>query len=72
MVCVPITSNLSWSDAPGNVLLSKRVTGLPQASVANVSQIIAVDRAFLVERVSSLPARKLAQILNGIDIVLGK
>jgi mRNA interferase MazF len=28
VVCVPLTSNLRWADAPGNVALSKGVTGL--------------------------------------------
>lgn len=37
VVCVPLTSNLRWADAPGNVLLSARSTGLPKDSVANVS-----------------------------------
>lgn len=36
VVCVPLTSNLRWADAPGNVLLSARATGLPKDSVANV------------------------------------
>jgi mRNA interferase MazF len=40
VVCVPLTSNLKWALAPGNVSLSTRVTGLPKDSVANVSQVI--------------------------------
>ncbi len=28
VVCVPLTSNLRWAAAPGNVLLSARLTGL--------------------------------------------
>lgn len=71
-VCVPLTSNLTWSKAPGNVLLSGKTTGLPKDSVANASQIITVDRAFLAERVCMLAAKKLAQILSGIDVVLGR
>jgi mRNA interferase MazF len=54
------------------VLLSKAATGLPRDSVANASQIVAIDRAFLTERAGKLSARKLAQILSGIDIILGK
>ena len=42
-ICVPLTSNLKWALAPGNVSLSARVTGLPKDSVANVSQIISLD-----------------------------
>jgi mRNA interferase MazF len=71
-ICVPLTSNLAWANAPGNVLLTERATGLPKESVANVSLIIAVDRAYLTDRVSKLSPKKLAQILGGIDVVLGR
>lgn len=71
VVCVPLTSNLTWAKAPGNVLLSERAE-LPKDSVANASQIIAVDRAFLTDRVSRLAPKKLAQILSGIDVVFGR
>lgn len=72
VVCVPLTSNLTWGDAPGSVVLFEKATGLPKDSVANASQIIALDRACLAERVGRLAPKKLAQILNGIDIVLGR
>jgi mRNA interferase MazF len=72
VVCVPLTSNVKWALAPGNVLLASRVTGLPKDSVANVSQIIALDKDLLTERVGKLPRSKLELILSGIDIALGK
>jgi mRNA interferase MazF len=71
-VCVPLTSNLEWANAPGNVLLPGRLTGLPKDSVANVSQLLTIDKAFLLERVAKLPRKKLDLILAGIDIVLGR
>lgn len=71
-ICVPLTSNLKWALAPGNVSLSARLTGLPKDSVANVSQIIALDKSLLSERVSKLPRPKLELVLSGIDLVLGK
>ena len=71
VVCVPLTSNIIWAGAPGNVLLAAKATGLPKDSVANVSQIIALDRSALTERVRRLTPRQLAQILHGIDVVLG-
>jgi len=64
-ICVPLTSNLKWALAPGNVSLSARLTGLPKDSVANVSQIISLDKSLLSERVSKL-------LFSGIDLVLGK
>ena len=72
VVCVPLTSNLAWMDAPGNVLLKARSTGLPQDSVANVSQIIAVDKVLLTEVVGQLSESMLEQVLNGIDVVLDR
>jgi mRNA interferase MazF len=72
VVCVPLTSNLGWADAPGNVRLPARTTGLPKDSVANTSQIVAVDRSLLRRRVGRLPNRQLDLIYAGIDIVLGR
>jgi len=72
VVCVPLTSNLKWANAPGNVLLSRDETGLSKDSVANVSLIVALDRQQLAERVRKLPPRRLQLILAGIDTVLGR
>jgi mRNA interferase MazF len=51
VVCIALTSNLRWVEAPGNVLLPTRATGLPKDSVANASQIITLDRELLTEEV---------------------
>ena len=72
VVCVPLTSNLQWADAPGNIPLPARITGLPKDSVANVSQLVTLDRDLLLERVSKLSRTKLGLILAGIDIVLDR
>ncbi|MEO8053292.1 MAG: type II toxin-antitoxin system PemK/MazF family toxin [Acidobacteriota bacterium] len=71
-VCVPLTSNLKWTEAPGNVLLSSRITELPQDSVANVSQLVTLDRTLLTESVSRLPRVKTDLIIAGINVILGK
>jgi mRNA interferase MazF len=72
VVCVPLTTNLLWAEAPGNVLLPSRVTGLPTDSVANASQIIALDKTHLTERVGRLTSAKIDLLLSGIDVVLGR
>jgi mRNA interferase MazF len=72
VVCVPLTSNLRRADAPGNVALSARLTGLSKESVANVSQILALDKEILMERVGKIPPSKLHLIFSGIDVVLGR
>ena len=72
VVCVPVTSNLRWADAPGNVLLTARMTGLPRDSVANVSQVVALDRILIEERVGRLSRAKIELLLAGLDVVLGR
>jgi mRNA interferase MazF len=72
VLCVPLTSNLKWADAPGNVLFETRLTGLPKDSVANVSQVVALDKSSLTERVGKLSREKSNLVLDGIDIVLDK
>ncbi|MGH9460944.1 MAG: type II toxin-antitoxin system PemK/MazF family toxin [Vicinamibacteria bacterium] len=72
VICVPLTSNLAWARAPGNVLLPATAAGLPKNSVANASQILAVDRGLLTERVARLSPKTLAQVMSGIDVVLGR
>lgn len=72
VVCVPLTSNVRWADAPGNVLLPAGASGLTKDSVANASQIVALDRGILTDRVGKLGPKRLAQILSGIDVILGR
>ncbi len=72
VVCIPLTSNQRWAGAPGNVLLEEDVTGLPKVSVANVSQVVTLDREWLTDRVGELPPAKLQLVLEGIDILLGR
>lgn len=72
VVCVPLTSNLKWADAPGNVLLPKLETGLPHDSVANVSLIVALDKDLLTDRVRKVPRRRFDLVLSGIDTILGR
>ena len=71
-VCVPLTSNVKWADAPGNVALTARATGLDKHSVANVSLVVALDKDQLIERVGKVTQRKLELVLAGIDLVLGR
>jgi mRNA interferase MazF len=72
VVCVPMTSNLRWAEAPGNVRLTARSSGLPRDSVANVSQVVALDRTVLTERIGKLSRPKVDLILAGLDVVLGR
>lgn len=70
VVAAVITSNLRLADAPGNVRLPVKGTGLTKVSVANVSQIITVDKTFLTQRIGKLSSRLLAEVDDGLRLVL--
>ena len=71
VIVVPLTSNLKLSEAPGNVTLPKARTGLSKESVANVSQVITIDKSFLVEEVGQLDNLNMHQVEEGVRLVLG-
>ena len=71
IIGVVITSNARLAHAPGNVVLSAPASGLPRDSVANVSQIITIDKSFLVQRCKRLPDATMRQIDLGIHLALG-
>jgi mRNA interferase MazF len=70
VLALVITSNTQLAEAPGNVLLPRTASGLPRDSVANVSQMITVDRRFLIRRVGKLAQRELAAVEAGLRLVL--
>lgn len=72
VLCVPLTSNLKWAKAPGNVLLKPSATGLDRDSVANVSLSVAVDKSLLTDRAGKISRRKLDAVFAGIDVILGR
>lgn len=71
VVVVALSSNTKLASAPGNVLLPAKDTALPRDSVANVSQILTLDRAFLTECAGALPGRLLSRVEAGLELVLG-
>ena len=69
-ICAAITSNMRLADAPGNVRVTRRVSGLPHDSVINVSQLITLDKQILTENVGRLPAQSMRDVEAGIKLVL--
>ena len=69
-IAVVLSTNLRLLDAPGNVLLPAKASSLPRDSVANVSQILTVDREALTERVGRLPASLIEQVADGLRLAL--
>lgn len=70
VLCVPLTSNLKWVDAPGNVLLRASSTGLPRDSVANTTQLHPVNREVLAKRAGHLTAPELASIIAAFHSII--
>ncbi|MDQ3034792.1 MAG: type II toxin-antitoxin system PemK/MazF family toxin [Myxococcota bacterium] len=71
VIVAAITSNLRLAGAPGNVRLRKGEAGLDRASVVNVSQLGTSDRERLRDRIGSLSASRLRDVLEGIALVIG-
>lgn len=72
VVCVALTSQIRWADGPGNVLLKARSTGLDRDSVANVTQIVTLDRTALDERAGQVSKHELDRIISGVCRLLGR
>jgi mRNA interferase MazF len=64
-----ITSKMKLAEAPGNVALTCKQSGLPKPSVINVSQIITLDKSYLTERVGTLQARQMSALESGLRLV---
>ena len=71
VIVVPLTTNLSLAEAPGNVLLGTEESGLSRDSVIVVSQIGAFDKQRLLESVAGLKKSTIAKVESGIRLVLG-
>ncbi len=70
VLCAAVTSNLQLAAAPGNIRIAARSSGLPKPSVINVSQVSAIDRTFLKERIKTIDAELMRQVDDGLRLVL--
>jgi mRNA interferase MazF len=70
VVVCPLTSNLQRAEAPGNVLLRPGEANLPKQSIVNVSQIFTVDKRQLEEKIGTLSAQRVREIIKGVRLVL--
>lgn len=69
-IAVVITSNIRLAEAPGNIYLPNKSTNLPKDSVANVSQVITIDKSFLSEKIGKLNQNLLTKLSEGLKLVL--
>lgn len=70
VIVVALTTNLRLAAFPGNVLLSKRKTGLTKESVVNVTQVATVDRSQLYDRCGHLDPDSMGRVADGVRMVL--
>lgn len=70
IVVVVLTSNLRLAEAPGNVRIPAKAAGLPRDSVANVSQVLTVDKTDLRERAGQLGPAVIEELAAGLRVVL--
>jgi mRNA interferase MazF len=70
VIAVALSTNRRLVDAPGNVLVPAKASGLRKDSVANVSRVITVDREFLLKHIGRIRGQLLRDIENGLRLVL--
>ena len=85
VIAVALTSDLRLAEAPGNVHLSAKKSGLqtsgdrpsgclagglPKDSVANVSQLLTLDKAFLLRKAGELEEESMQAVEDGIRLIL--
>ncbi len=70
VIVVAITSNLRYASLPGNVRLRKGDGNLPKTCVVNVTQVQTVDRAYLYQKIGTLPRQLLRRVWEGVQLVL--
>lgn len=71
VLAVSVTTNLALAPMPGNVLIHAPAAGLTQDSVVNITQVVTVDRTFLVSRIGTLPSELMRQVEDGLRLIQG-
>jgi len=70
VIMLAITSNLTFSELPGNVLLAKGEANMPKRCVINATQLKSVNKSSLVEKIGSLSYEKMDQVVSGLKLVM--
>ena len=70
VIAVVLTANLRLVDAPGNVLVPVKTSGLPKDSVANMSQVVTLDKEALTELAGRIRGTLLSDVSAGLRLVL--
>jgi len=70
-IVFPLTTNMVYADAPGNIVFNKNESKLKKDSVITISQIEVIDRQRLIEIINKIDKIIMNQIENNIMFVLG-
>ena len=70
VIVATISSNLRLADAPGNLRLRPSESGLPKASVVNVSQLLTISREYLTEKTGAISAQTMNRVAEGLRLAL--
>ena len=70
VIAAAITSNLRLAAAPGNIILRRRESRLSKDSVVNVSQLVTLNKGFLVDRVGRIPPVRIREVEDGLRLAL--
>ncbi len=71
VIVIPLTTNLALENAPGNVMIEKEQSGLSKDSILVVSQLSAIDKSRMIERVGRIESNILREVEYGITMILG-
>ncbi len=71
IIVIPLTTNLALENAPGNVLIEKEESGLSKDSILVVSQLSAIDKVRMIERISKIESYILREVEYGMHMILG-
>lgn len=71
VLVVPLAANLRLAASPGNVLVPPKVSGLAMEAVANVAQVLTLERRILRETPACLDSDLLRRIDEGLRLTFG-
>lgn len=71
VIVLAITSTMKYGELPGNVILKKGEADLPKECVVNATQIKSVDKKSLKEKIGTLSDKRLAEVYEGMKLVMG-
>lgn len=70
VIVVPVTSNLRFAEALGNVRLRKGEANLSKPSVVQVCHVMCIDRSQIDGTIGHISRQRLAEIIAGILLII--